>query len=27
VTRDIQWHVDNIAGQRKLNADEERVED
>jgi len=27
VTRDIQWHIDNIAGQRKLNADEERVED
>ncbi len=27
VTRDIQWHVDNIAGQRKLNADAEKVED
>ena len=27
VTRDIQWHINNIAGQRKLNADEERVED
>lgn len=27
VTRDIQWHMDNITAQTKLKADEERAED